>query len=128
MLDTRVRVRPCSDLLTRSSSRRDTSSSPLSARAMVIGSATWCCRVPLGPFTCTCWPSSVISTPDGTGIGSLPMRDMCVPLSYSSLLDVGEDFSAYGVSVGLSVGQQTARGGDDRDAHATQELGQPGRL
>src|SRR5436190_1649940 len=118
MLDTRVRVSPCSDLLTRSSSGRETSISPLSARATVMGSATRCSRVPLGPFTETCCPSSVISTPDGTGIGSLPMRDMLFPLSYSSLPDVGEDFSAYGVPVGLSIGQQTARGGDDRDAHA----------
>jgi hypothetical protein len=34
----------------------------------------------LGPFTVTVWPSIVTSTPDGTVIGSLPMRDMRVVL------------------------------------------------
>ena len=37
-------------------------------RATVIGSATVCESVPLGPLTVTSWPSIVTSTPLGTGM------------------------------------------------------------
>src|SRR5829696_6659374 len=129
MLATSVRVRPCSDLLSRSSSGRVTSSSPLSARTTLIGSLTTCCKLPLGPLTETAWPSTLTSTPDGTGTGSLPMRDM----SATSLVPrrsphVGEHFAAHAGAVRLLVGQQALRCGDDRDAEATEHLGQCGRL
>src|SRR5215212_5390553 len=129
MLATSVRVKPCSDLLSRSSSGRVTSSSPLSARATLIGSLMTCCREPFGPLTETAWPSTVTSTPAGTGTGSLPMRDM----SATSLLsrrspDVGEHFAAYAGVVRLLVGQQALRCVDDRDAQATEHLRQSGRL
>src|SRR4051812_31636009 len=128
MLAISVRVRPCSDLLTRSSSGRATSSAPSSARATVIGAATVWLRVPLGPLTVTRRSSSVTSTPDGTVMGSLPIRDMLVsPLGPSSP-DVGEDFPTYALLVRLAVGQQTLARRDDRDAEATEHLGQAGVL
>ena len=49
---------------------------PSSARSIVIGSTTVCDRVPFGPLTVTVRPSMATSTPDGTVIGSFPMRDM----------------------------------------------------
>src|SRR6476660_225421 len=107
MLLTRVRVRPWSDLLIRSSSGRLTSRTP-SPCSTTIGSATVCDRVPLGPLTVTSGPLMATSTPDGTATGSLPMRDMLVfSFSVSSLPDVGEDFSAHALLVGLLVGEQT---------------------
>ena len=45
-------------------------------RDALIGSLIRCCRVPFGPLTVTDWPSIVTSTPEGTVIGSFPMRDM----------------------------------------------------
>src|SRR3954452_19053661 len=43
-----------------------------------MGAATEWLRTPLGPFTVTVLCSSVTSTPEGTGTGSLPMRDIAV--------------------------------------------------
>src|SRR5680860_40943 len=121
MLASRVRVSPCSDRDTRSSFGKATSIAPPSPSATVMGSATVWVRVPLGPFTVTRRPSMLTSTPDGTGTGSLPMRDM---LLLSRLPDVGEDFPAYTLLVGLPVGQQAGRRRDDRDAEASQHPGQ----
>ena len=42
----------------------------------LIVSGTSCARVPLGPFTTTVRPSMVTSTPDGTVMGCLPIRDI----------------------------------------------------
>ncbi len=52
--------------------------------ATVMGSTTACVRVPFGPLTVTCEPSIVTSTPDGTGIGSLPIRDISVVFPYQT--------------------------------------------
>src|SRR6478735_6304945 len=113
MLAISVRERPCSERLVRSSSGRVTATVPSSARPTAIGSLTVCDRVPFGPLTVTVWPSMATSTPAGTGIGSLPIRDMS---SSFPLPDVGEDFSAYALLLGLTVGEQTGRRRDDRDA------------
>src|SRR6266545_4218670 len=129
MLATRVRDRPCSSLLLRWSSGRDTASTPSSSRATVIGSATTCVSSPLGPFTVTVWPSIVTSTPDGTVMGSLPIRDMLVVLlPVLPSPDVGENFPAHALVLGLLVGEQPLRRRDDRDAEASQHLRQVGRL
>src|SRR3954451_6423604 len=136
MLAISVRVSPCSEREVRSSSGRATAIWPSSPRATVIGDATVWLRVPLGPFTVTTLllstASRLTSTPDGTGIGSLPMRDMCV---LSSCLrcsarspDVGEDFPTHALLVRLAVGQQALARRDDRDAEATQHPGQVRRL
>ena len=75
MLLTSVRVRPCRERESRSSSGRVTLISPPSL-ATVIGSTTAWVSEPFGPFTVTVGPSMVTSTPAGTGIGSRPIRDM----------------------------------------------------
>ena len=51
---------------------------PSSPFAISIGAATVWVREPLGPFTATVRPSMVTSTPAGTAMGSLPMRDIAV--------------------------------------------------
>src|SRR5687768_15901111 len=128
MFATKVRVRPCSDLLTRSSSGRVTCSSPFSPRATLIGSATRCSSAPFGPRTLTSWPSTVTSTPDGIGTGSLPMRDTSLTSSFRDSPHVREDFAAHAVVVCLPVGKQTLRRRDNGNAEPAQHLGQAGRL
>src|SRR5262245_23314206 len=127
MLATRVRDRPCSALLSRSSLGRFTAMLPSSLRSIVIGVATVWFSSPFGPFTVTSWPSIETSTPDGTVMGSLPMRDMRLP-PQSSSPDVGEDFPADALVLRLPVGQQTVRGGDDRHPESAEHARQPVRL
>src|SRR5215213_6991585 len=123
MLLISVRVRPCSERLSRSSLGRLTDSTPSSPFSTMIGAATECDRVPLGPLTVTRLWSIATSTPDGTAMGSLPMRDMLVsPLPVSSLPDVGEDFPTHALLVCLAVGQQALAGRDDRDTQAAEHL------
>src|SRR6478736_4825977 len=129
MLLISVRVSPWSERLSRSSLGRLTSRTPSSPFSTVIGSATACDRVPLGPLTVTRLWSIATSTPDGTAMGSLPMRDMLVfSFSVSSLPDVGEDFPTHALLVGLAVGQQALARRDDRDAQAAEHLRQAGVL
>src|SRR4028119_1511560 len=68
------------------------------------------------------------STPDGTVMGSLPIRDISRFLPGPWSPDVGENFSAYALVVGLTIGQQALRRGDDRHAEPAEDLGQSGRL
>src|SRR5215471_10623002 len=70
---------------------------------------------PFGPLTWTWRPLMVTSTPLGMAIGSRPIRDMA-----GSLPDVGEDFPAYAILLGLLVGHQPGRRRDDRNAEATE--------
>src|SRR3954451_17096261 len=128
MLLTRVRVRPCRDLLIRSSSGRLTSRTPASPFSTTIGAATVWLRVPLGPLTVTTLPSMLTSTPAGTGTGSLPMRDIAVSPPGLSSPDVGEDFPTHAVLVGLTVGEQPLAGRDDREAEAAEHLRETGAL
>src|SRR5690349_12680489 len=128
MLEISVRVSPCRDLATRSSLGRVTAMAPSSSFDTVIGAATVWVSVPLGPLTVTTRSSSVTSTPDGTGTGSLPMRDLTTFSSRSSSPDVGEDFPTHALLLRLPVGQQALARRDDRDAQAAEHLGQPGRL
>src|SRR4051812_30102819 len=128
MLATNVRVRPCSDLLTRSSSGRETCNSPLSPRATLIGSATRCSREPLGPSTVTSCPSTVTSTPSGIVTGSLPMRDISLPPRPHFSPHVGDDFATHAITVRLPVGQKTLRRRDDGNAETAEHLGKSGRL
>src|SRR5919199_3234176 len=129
MLAIRLRVSPCSAFDVRSSSGRRTCSVPSSC-ATSIGAATEWVSWPLGPLTVTCRPSIVTSTPLGTGMGSLPMRDMLLLLPRWTLRspDVGEDFPAHALLVGLPVGEQAGGRRQDRDAQAAQHPGQVGRL
>src|SRR5271170_6862835 len=88
---------------------------PSSLRARVIGSATFKSKVPLVPLSETFWPSIVTSTPVGTGIGCLPMRDMATPSPH-----VREDFAAHALSGCLTVGEQARGGRDDRHTQAAE--------
>jgi hypothetical protein len=81
MLLTRVRVRPCSERFCRSSFGRSTMSCDSSWRT-VMAPGMPRERVPFGPFTVTCAPSMATSTPPGTAMGALPIRDMTNPLSH----------------------------------------------
>src|SRR6476660_6584774 len=129
MLAIRVRVRPWSERDCRSSSGRATAIWPSSSFCTVMGAATVWLSVPLGPFTVTTLLSRLTSTPDGTGMGSLPMRDIAVPTS--SLVrspDVGEDFPTHALLVRLAVGQQSLARRDDRDAQAAEHLRQAAGL
>src|SRR5918912_3996949 len=116
MLAIRVRVSPCRALDVRSSSGRRTSTVPSSC-ATSIGAATEWVSWPLGPLTVTCRPSIETSTPLGTGMGILPMRDMLLLLSPGPRSpDVGEDFPAHALLRGLPVRQQARGRREDRDA------------
>src|SRR4051794_32436296 len=110
MLATSVRVSPCRALESRSSFGRLTTIEPSSC-PIAIGSTTVCDSVPFGPLTVTSRPLIVTSTPDGTGMGSLPIRDI---VSLPSP-DVGEDFPAYALLLALLVRTQPGRRRDDRD-------------
>src|ERR1035437_7016314 len=126
MLFIRVRVRPCSERDWRSSSGRLTSTDPSTERPTVIGTATRCCSWPLGPLTVTACPSMDTSTPDGTGTGSRPIRDMSTPPL--PLPDVGENFSAYTVFSRLLVSQQAGGRGNDGHTETAENLGKARRL
>src|SRR5215213_3691425 len=105
MLLIKVLVRPCSERLLRSSLGRLT---------VTIAAGV---------------PSIWTSTPEGTVIGSLPMRDIATSLLVGLWSpDVGEDFSAHALLVCLTVGQQSLAGRDDRDAQTTEHLWQAGVL
>src|SRR4028119_1382925 len=68
------------------------------------------------------------STPLGTGMGSLPIRDIAQYLLVPWSPDVGEDFPTYALAVGLTVGEQSMGRGDDRHSEAAEHLGQVRRL
>src|SRR5699024_4531410 len=74
-----------------------------------------------GPLTATSWPSTLTSTPLGTEIGFLPIRDMVFS---PSLPDVGEDFPTHTLLRGLTVGQEAWRGRQDGDAESAEHLRQ----
>src|SRR3954468_17678596 len=124
MLAMRVRDSPCRARLCRSSSGRCTRRVPSSSRSTVIGAATVWLSVPLGPLTLIVWPSMATSTPPGTAIGSRPIRDIFA----RPVPDVGEVFPTHALLVRLLVGQQSGGRRDDRDAQATEHLGQGGGL
>src|SRR3954452_17383167 len=126
MLAISVRVSPCSAREVRSSSGRLTCSVPSSC-ATSIGVATEWLSSPLGPLTVTCRPSIATSTPLGTGIGILPMRDMLLLLSLDPRSPaVGEDFPAHALLVALPVGEQARGRREDRDAEPAEHPGQVG--
>src|SRR3954453_520787 len=119
MLLTSERVRPCSARFWRSSFGRSTSSVDSSWRT-VISPGISRSRLPWGPFTRTTRPSSVMSTPEGTGMGDLPMRLM----GGSELPDETEDLAAHAGLASLSIGHQALAGGHHGDTQATKDPGQ----
>src|SRR5436190_23403901 len=57
----------------------------------------------------------VSSTPEGTGIGCLPMRDI------SRSPHLGDELAANAVAASVVSGHQALGGGDDRSAHAAED-------
>lgn len=58
----------------------------LASRTICMSSLNELLSSPLGPFTVTVEPSIFTSTPDGTGMGCLPIRDTAVaPFSVLSV-------------------------------------------
>src|SRR6187431_2328581 len=71
-------------------------------------------RVPLGPLTEIVRPTTVTSTPAGTVMGALPIRDIV------SSPDVAEDLAADVALARLAVGHEAMGGGQDSHAEATE--------
>src|SRR3954451_13719973 len=116
MLDTSERVSPCSARCSpRSVGRLTTTWSPSCSTTMSRGMRS--CSSPLGPLTRTTSVSIETVTPEGTGMGCLPMR-----LTRSSP-DLRQQFAADAFLAGVVAGHDPLRGGDDRGAHAPEHLG-----
>src|SRR4029078_11451189 len=114
MLFTSVRVRPCSARWRGWSLGRTTRISP-SARSMLISG--WISRssVPSGPLTRSREPSCVSSTPDGSEIGSRPMRDISVSSPH-----VAQHLAAEIQLPGLRPGHDPVGGGENGQAQAAE--------
>src|SRR5580704_5931095 len=112
---TSVRVSPCSERWRRASEGRLTVMTPVST-LMSIDGAKVRCSVPREPVTLRRLPSSrATSTPSGTGIGSLPMRDI------RQSPHECDDFAAQSGALRRAAGHQSARGRDDRDPEASED-------
>src|SRR5580700_4211610 len=109
MLATRVRVSPCIDRWMRAFEGRSTVINPGSTLMSIEGTKVRC-SVPRDPVTLRRLPvSRATSTPAGTGIGSLPMRDIRNASPHE-----GDDFAAQPGALRCTSGHESARGGDDR--------------
>src|SRR5688572_19552053 len=106
MLPTSERERPHIARARWVSSRMDRVS-PSASWLTTISSATVQASWPLGPFTVTCWPSTVTVTPLCTGMGFFPIRDISV--------DPAEHFAANVLVARGGVAHDPFRGGQDRD-------------
>src|SRR6187549_3671866 len=115
MLLTSVRVSPCSCLWVFCSVGRVTTRVP-SSRLMVMSGWRARLSVPFGPLTVTWRPSIVTSTPDGTGMGRRPIRDMSIHLP-----DEREDFAAQLRLTRLLAGHDPLARADDDDAQAAED-------
>src|SRR4051812_25276913 len=121
MFATSDRVRPCSARCSaRSVGRRTRSSSPSWTTSMSRDLRSW--RSPRGPATRTSSGSTVTLTLPGTGMGFLPIRDIATFERSGRLSDVGDDFAAHAVLAGLVARHDALRGGQDRGAHAAEDL------
>src|SRR6476646_12034929 len=114
MLLTSVRVRPWSCLWVFCSVGRVTTRFSSSRLTVMSG---WSSRVswPLGPVTVRIRPLIVTSTPDGTGMGRRPIRDMSFRLP-----DEREDFAAQLRLARLLAGHDPLARADDDDAEAAE--------
>src|SRR4051794_29765451 len=114
MLAISERVSPCRARCSPRSVGRLTRSWPFSCSTVMsrlTRSSSW----PPGPATRTTSGSMVTVTVSGTGMGSLPMRDMPLP-------DLRDDLAADAGPPGLVGGHDAARRGDDGGAHPALDL------
>src|SRR5690606_19713032 len=118
MLATSVRVSPCSARCRGSSDGRRTTMCPSSTATCMSG-----CSVressPFAPLTRTVLPSIFTSTPAGSGIGCLPMRDTTAT-SLAPLPDVADDFAAHALLARFLVRHQAFGRGQPGDAEPAQ--------
>src|SRR5919106_170101 len=119
MLAMSERVRPCSARTFRWSELRSTVTTLGSALTEMPPGTVWA-SLPLGPSTSTELPWMATFTPCGTGMGFLPIRDMV-----GSLPHVGQDFAAELLLADLPVRHDAAGRGQDGDAHAPEDRGDP---
>src|SRR5215213_558081 len=121
MFATSDRVSPCSARCwARSVGRRTRSSSPSWTTSMSRDLRSW--RSPRGPATRTTSGSTVMVTPEGTGMGFLPIRDIWLIEGSGALPDEGDDLAADAVLAGLVARHDALGGGQDRGAHAAEDL------
>src|SRR5262245_44774767 len=118
MFARRDRIRPWSARTVRCSELRSTVST-LASMETDKPAGIACESFPFGPSTLTVWSCTATFTPDGTGMGFLPMRDM----AKRSLPDVRQDFAAHLLPAAFPVGHHTARRGQYGHSHATQDRG-----
>src|SRR5919112_5341916 len=95
-----------------------TVTAPLSC-AMVTSSVALKDSVPFGPFTAMVWPSIVALTPDGSGTGFLPIRDMEASSEHGA-----EHFAANVGGACMRIGHHAPGGRDDGDAETLAHLRQ----
>src|SRR4051794_25488012 len=69
------------------------------------------CSSPFGPFTRTSSGSTVSSTPEGMGMGCLPMRDTALP-------DLRDELAADAGAACVVAGHEALGGRNDHGAHA----------
>src|ERR1700688_687402 len=113
MFATSVRVSPCRDRWMRALEGRSTVIVPVST-LMSIDGAKVRCSVPSEPVTLRRLPvSRATATPSGTGMGSLPIRDIRSDLPHER-----DDFAAQSGALRRASGHQTARGRDDRNTQS----------
>src|SRR5947209_3384516 len=113
MFATSVRVRPWSARWSRRSDGRVTVTAP-SPCSIFMSRETTSESSPFGPFTRTRSGSMVSSTPEGTGIGCLPIRLIGLP-------DLRDDLAADAVATRVVAGHQARGGRDDCSAHAAED-------
>src|SRR4051812_7728408 len=117
MLKIRLRVSPWSARCSPRSEGRATWIRPSSFfTSMSRATRSW--SSPLGPLTLTSSGSMVTSTPSGRSMGCLPIR-LIGPVSPNPR----HQLAAHARAARVVAGHHAARGGDDRGAHAAEDLG-----
>src|SRR5947209_949364 len=116
MLLMRLRVRPCSDRLSRSSLGRLIVIALPSDSIFMFGCGA-ISSLPLGPSTRTLPSAMFTLTPPGMATGCLPIRDMAhLPLPH-----IANQLAAEPLGAGLPVAHDAAVGADDRNPQAIQD-------
>src|SRR5271165_3814142 len=122
MLDTRLRVSPCSDRLSRSSSRRLTSTCFFASSYFTEISGRWeKLSLPLGPSIWIVWSSIETFTLAGMATGLRPIRDMVSPFSAGfTLVDHCQHLAADLLDASAAIADDASGRAQDLDAHAAQ--------
>src|SRR5438270_682246 len=84
---------------------------------MLMSGGSLRASVPFGPFTVTSSPARVTSTPEGTGMGLFPIRDIRSPHET-------EDLAADPALARLAIGHEALAGRENGHAEAAQHTRQ----